>query len=246
MASTLRSFASLNARARPTIGDTKTSAANVDHMGWLKCNGRLLDKSDYVQLFNMIGYSFDPTLSGSLFRLPDPEGRVLGVVGQATVPDVSSNTWILGDISGEETHLLTLPEVPAHNHNYGVTPGANTTADGFTDASGYHDHGGVTGSAGYSRDQISRGSDGTGDFVSQSDNYHTHDISGDGLHRHRIASNGGDQRHNNIQPTIWIGNLFIYGGRPWVATPYARALQGSSPAPGSNNYPPQGPPLNIY
>ena len=240
MASTLRSFANTNARLKPTIGDTKTSAVNNDHMGWLLCDGRYLNTSDYAHLYSVIGTSFGSD-GPNTFRLPASQGRVPGFIGDA---DVGGNTWVLGDISGEETHLLTLDEIPAHNHNYaGGTPGVNTDVSGTT-SSYTHNHGGNTGLGGYTTSAVSL--DGGG--VDAADNGaagHQHSIAND-THSHQIASNGGDQRHNNIQPTIWIGNLFMYGGRPWVATPYARALNGANPVPGSNNYPPQGPPLNIY
>ena len=242
MSSGLRSFANTNARLKPTVGDTKTNALSTDHMGWLLCDGRPLSITDYAHLFSVIGYSFTPAPGGGpTFNLPYPQGRVPGFVGQAEVPDVSSNTWILGDISGEETHHLLLSEVPAHNHNFSTgSPGANTTANGFTDVSGNHNHGGNTGSAGFDTNTTGGGSSGA---VADNIGNHSHTISTDGAHSHRIASNGGDQRHNNIQPTIWIGNLFIYGGRPWVGTPYARAL--TFPAV-TNNYPPQGPTINLY
>jgi microcystin-dependent protein len=277
MASTLRSFANTNARLKPTIGDTKTSAVNDDHLGWLKCDGRTLNTSDYAHLFSVLGYSFGG--SGSSFNLPRGDGRVPGFIGQAEVPDVSSNTWILGDISGEETHDLLLSEVPAHNHNdISGSPGVTSTAPGVT-SSYTHNHGGLTGVSGEHNHTINdsghshayqnqsnthelavsatttdtadngnvnqtTGSSFTGISLNPA-GAHSHTIASD-THTHTIASNGGNQRHNNIQPTIWIGNLFIYGGRPWVATPYARALNGTNPVPGSNNYPPQGPPLNIY
>jgi len=242
MASTLRSFASLNARSRPTIGDTKTSAALVDHMGWLLCDGRELSTSDYVQLFNMIGYQFGG--SGSSFRLPDPQGRVLGIVGQA---DVSSNTWALGNISGEETHLLTLPEIPAHNHD--IDGSDNRIANGVTSGNGAHTH--SIGRRSNPDDGAYDPSDGhaaeNSAITSNRSFLNYFDISGASNHQHEILSNGGSQRHNNIQPTIWIGNLFIYGGRQWVAaTPQSRAIQGPNPLPNTNFYRPQGPPTILY
>jgi microcystin-dependent protein len=278
MASTLRSFANTNARLKPTIGDTKTSAVNDDHLGWLLCDGRVLNTSDYAHLFSVLSNSFGGD-GVTTFALPRANGRVPGFIGQAEVPDVSSNTWILGDISGEETHDLLLSEVPAHNHNdISGSPGVTSTAPGVTSAY-THNHGGFTGVSGEHNHGItdpshshsyvnqpnshevavSATTTGTADDVNvgqttgasstgitiNSAGAHSHTIASD-THTHTIASNGGNQRHNNIQPTIWIGNLFIYGGRPWVATPYARALNGANPVAGSNNYPPQGPPLNIY
>jgi len=272
MASTLRSFANTNARLKPTIGDTKTSAVNDDHLGLLLCDGRVLNTSDYAHLFSVLSNSFGGD-GVTTFALPRANGRVPGFIGQAEVPDVSSNTWILGDISGEETHDLLLSEVPAHNHNdVSGSPGVTSTAPGVT-SSYTHNHGGLTGVSGEhihtindpghlhsgTANQASTAVNGLSNNTGNGSNTgtnttgitinaagaHAHTISND-THTHTIASNGGDQRHNNIQPTIWIGNLFIYGGRPWVGTPYARALQGANPTPDSNNYPPQGPPINLY
>ena len=262
MASTLRSFANTNARLKPTIGDTKTSAVNDDHLGWLLCDGRVLNTSDYAHLFSVLSNSFGGD-GITTFALPAPQGRVPGFIGQATVPDVSSNTWILGDISGEETHALTIAELPAHNHDISggsldVSNGVVPTANGRTDVSGAHTH--TINDPGHNHSYVNNVNDqGVNTLTTQDSAADNADLGATtgtsttgitvisaGAHSHQIASNGQNQRHNNIQPTIWIGNLFIYGGRPWVATPYARALQGSSPAPGSNNYPPQGPPINIY
>jgi microcystin-dependent protein len=259
MASTLRSFANTNARLKPTIGDTKTSAVNNDHMGWLLCDGRVLNTSDYAHLFSVLGSSFGG--SGSNFYLPAPQGRVPGFVGQPEtggVLDPSCSYHLLGGISGEETHRLTVPEMPAHNHNFsGGSPGANTDVSGNTSVNGNHihtitdighSHNITTANAGSSEPtRVGQGGDTTTEGPAATISNTTGiTIDASGNHSHQIASNGGDQRHNNIQPTIWIGNLFIYGGRPWVATPYARDLIGADPVPGSNNYPPQGPPLNIY
>lgn len=44
--------------------------------GWLICDGTLLNKTDYPELFNAIGYSFGGEEGGSTFGLPDLRGRV--------------------------------------------------------------------------------------------------------------------------------------------------------------------------
>lgn len=44
-------------------------------LGWLKCNGELVSKLVYVDLFNAIGYSYGG--SGDFFRLPDLRGEFL-------------------------------------------------------------------------------------------------------------------------------------------------------------------------
>jgi len=276
MSSGHRSFASLDARARPTIGDTKTSAVKNDHMGWLKCDGRNLKISDYAQLFSVIKYSFGG--SGSFFKLPNPQGRVLGIEGHpqdqndraedggVNIDGPYATDHPLGDISGEEVHQLTLPEIPAHNHDYTGT--AARDVSGNTSVNGIHTHTsnapGLPGTYGLVKSSLGVVKDTTKTSITVGGtSYDLLDITSDepsltsavealfidpsGNHRHQIASNGGDQVHNNIQPTMWIGNLFIYGGRQWVAaTPQSRALQGPNPVPNSNYYRPQGPPQNLY
>lgn len=65
-----------------------------------------------------------------------------------------------------------------------------------------HNHGGNTGSAGY----------GTG-VASPAVSLSTMDVADNsGSHSHTIASEGGGQAHNNMQPTIFLGNVYIYSG----------------------------------
>jgi microcystin-dependent protein len=50
-------------------------------------------------------------------------------------------------------------------------------------------------------------------FTTSTESSHTHTIN-DPTHTHSISNTGGSQPHNNMQPTIFIGNLFIYKGLP--------------------------------
>jgi hypothetical protein len=63
-------------------------------------------------------------------------------------------------------------------------------------------------------------------------------------HRHQIASNGGSQPHNNMQPTLFLGNLFIYCGLP---TRNITGPDGLSPPSGyPSYYPPSTPGNRLY
>jgi microcystin-dependent protein len=218
------------ATERPTVGDLKMSMVSVDHIGWLKCDGRQVPIDAFRHLYYVVGRSFGTDVSDGYFRLPNPQGRVLGMVGQSA----GTSDWFMGDVSGSETHTLTIPEMPTHNHD--VT--GNTTDDfGRTDISGAHTHTLTR------RSNIDAGAYDTGDAQQDESSASTTDravlgtfsTSSAGAHHHLMAANGGDQPHNNIQPTIWIGSLFVYSGRLFRDAPS-----------GGNHFPPQGPNTNIY
>lgn len=258
MTSTLRVSSANTIRTKPTTGDTKTTFINVDHIGWLKCDGRALDTIQYNLLFQVIGYTFGG--SGNTFNLPDAQGRVIGNVG--TIVDTCNPSGVAfpaGTVTGEVTHKLTVAEMPAHNHNNAAgSIGANTTAAGTTSSythdhnvvtssythnhgsttSSYtHNHGGTTGDGGNAPESegvtsgintASVSGSGTHNHSISSDTHnhtitsdtHNHNITSD-THTHTIASNGGDACHNNMQPTLFYGNLFVYSGIPINGVPFA-------------------------
>ena len=227
MTSTLRVNAANTARTKPTTGDTKMSFVNTDHLGWLKCDGRAMDKTADNLLFQVIGYTFGG--SGNTFNLPNPAGRVMGTVGTVTDANTPAivRTYAKGDSVGELEHKLTVPEMPAHNHNkLTASPGANTTADGTTSIQAEHTHG-ITDlghshpvsyytplpatTASIAGHEVA---DNTTIITSTSPAFTNISIDLAGAHSHTISSNGGDQYHNNIQPTLFYGNTFIYCGVP--------------------------------
>ncbi len=235
MGSYFRDFYSPKATERPTVGDTKFSVVGQDHMGWLKCDGRGLSTSTYNFLFQVIGYSFGG--SGSTFNLPNAQGRVPGAVGQAQTDDVNpTNTWVLGDLSGTETHKLTIAEMPSHNH--GTDASNDISGNNLTGVAGLHTHSITDPGHSHSLPLSSAALTGVGpsDDVTQGSGYNTGstptgitiDLSGN--HQHSIATQGGDQVHNNIQPTIFMGNMFIFSGkvRP-SATNYYPFATGLTP-----------------
>jgi microcystin-dependent protein len=69
-----------------------------------------------------------------------------------------------------------------------------------------HDHGGVTGSAGLNISNTASVTAPTVVNVDVADNA--------GTHSHSIAPQGGNVAHNNMQPTLFIGNVFIFSGVP--------------------------------
>jgi hypothetical protein len=97
-------------------------AGTTAPQGWLMCDGNLVNRSDYPNLFNVIGTSFGYTVtSNSDFRVPDFRGRFLRGrdAGTGRDPDrggrFASNN---GGASGDAVGSLQGDELRSHSHNY--------------------------------------------------------------------------------------------------------------------------------
>jgi microcystin-dependent protein len=123
---------------------------------------------------------------------------------------------LLGQNIGEETHTLIINEMPAHKHGATAVSGNN---NGSGDTSSYtHDHGGTTGLGGYAATSTSVQVPISGTNVADDNGAgHNHSITAD-THTHTIANTGGGAAHNNMQPTLFIGNMFIYSGKAMAGT----------------------------
>lgn len=75
--------------------------------GWLLCDGSLVSRTTYASLFEIIGTTFGAGDGSTTFKLPDLRDKF--VVGAGT--SYSNN-----DTGGEATHVLTIDEIPSHNH----------------------------------------------------------------------------------------------------------------------------------
>ena len=104
----------------------QSAAINLPE-GWLDCNGAITLKTTYINLFNAIGYTYSTDFSGSdlSFNVPDLLGRI--GVGAGAGAGLTSRT--LGSKGGEESHILTTGEIPAHSHS--LTRRSNPDAGAF-------------------------------------------------------------------------------------------------------------------
>lgn len=77
---------------------------------WLLCYGQQVSRTDYPELFRVIGTRAGAGNGSSTFNVPDLRGKV--IYGQGA-SDFSQNT---GATVGETHHQLTINELPAHGH----------------------------------------------------------------------------------------------------------------------------------
>lgn len=187
---------------RPSYtGDLKYSVLIDDHHGWLKCDGRALSRTLYSKLWDAIGTTFGSGDGSTTFNLPDCRGRVLGGVGQGA----GLTNRVIGSSVGAETHTLTVGEIPSHSHT------------GTTDSAGTHSH--TSNAVGGTIGLITANGSNTAIDVDSSPvepNIYAAPaaltINSDGAHTHSFTSGsiGGSGAHNNMQPTIFASNIFIF------------------------------------
>jgi len=95
------------------IGEVVTFAGPTNpNVNWLPCDGASVLRTDYPDLFTVIGTTYG-SVDGTHFNVPDLRGRVIPGVGSG--PGLS--TYALGQVGGEETHVLTVGELASHNHS---------------------------------------------------------------------------------------------------------------------------------
>lgn len=85
---------------------------------WVIADGsEVLREGKYAQLFAVMGTTFGAGNGSTTFNLPDFRRRVaVGAGGTGTI--VLGNA--VGNKGGEESHSLTVAEMPAHSHNFGA------------------------------------------------------------------------------------------------------------------------------
>ena len=107
----------------PFIGMLMLVGFNFAPRGWALCNGQILSIAKNTALFSLLGTQYGGN-GQTTFALPDLRGRV--PIHQGQGPGLSAYT--IGQTAGQETHTLTITEMPMHNHLLSSTNAAATTS----------------------------------------------------------------------------------------------------------------------
>jgi microcystin-dependent protein len=86
-------------------------AGNFAPRSWALCDGQLLAISQNDALFSLLGTTYGGD-GRTTFALPDLRGRVPIHVGAS----VGGTNHALGQKAGEETHTVSVNEMPTHTH----------------------------------------------------------------------------------------------------------------------------------
>lgn len=90
------------------VGTIAMFGAEKDPEGWVRCDGRILDRNAYPKLFAAIGTTNGFT-SPTNFKVPEIRGR--GVIG--------TGDFAIGTRGGQASVTLRISQLPAHTHSIG-------------------------------------------------------------------------------------------------------------------------------
>lgn len=151
--------------SEPFLAEVRMVGFNFAPRGWAFCDGQILPINQNQSLYSLLGTTYGGDGRTS-FALPDLRGRTPMHVN-ASHPE--------GQKSGEETHTLSVNEIPQHTH------GAQAT------------------------NNPSAGDDPTGKVLGQGPTniYAPHATSAP-MGGNMIANAGGSQAHENMQPYLAV------------------------------------------
>ena len=170
------------------IGEIRLFAGNFAPRSWAFCAGQLLSISANTALFSILGCTYGGDCRTS-FALPDLRGRVpIGPGAGPGLPDYRE-----GQKTGSTTVTLTVSQIPAHNHAMNANSGVgtlNSPQNAFPAAGTL---------AGNPPNQVPINTQ----YAATSNTT---------LNANASSHTGGNQSHNNMQPTLAINYVICQFG----------------------------------
>lgn len=151
---------------------------------WMLCNGAAVSRTDYAELFTVLGTAYGVGNGSTTFNLPDMRNRSPYGVGASLVT-------VLGATYGQSSVALTIGMLPSHDHDYADPGHTHPPLSPYLGFTGNRSGGVSAGVAGASLN-----------------NFATTGSSPTGITFH---AQGLNQAHPNIHPVLGV-NFIIYAG----------------------------------
>ena len=171
----------------PAIGQIFMFGGNFAPRGYAYCDGQLLSINQNQALFSILGTTYGGD-GRTTFALPDLRGRT--PVGQGHGPGLANRP--LGQRSGTEYNNLTANQLPAHTHSADITP---LTFTPFVTVSSEQGEEGSPAGNFLASDQVTMYAD------SPTSGAHLNGVVAGLSGTLTVASQGGSQSFNNMQPS---------------------------------------------
>jgi microcystin-dependent protein len=151
--------------AEPFLAEIRLMSFIYAPQGWALCNGQLLPINQNQALFSLLGTTFggDGRVN---FALPDLRSRVPVHVGDGHT---------LGERAGEQSHTLTISELPTHSHPVN----ASTSATGGSATP-------------------------NGNYLGGGNNVYRSGSPTTSIDPTAVTNTGGNQPHQNMQPFLTL------------------------------------------
>lgn len=188
----------------PAPGMVFDYAGNTVPSGYLLCDGSAVSRTTYSALFSAIGTTWGAGDGSTTFNVPDLRRRAtIGAGGTS----VSGPAATLGSVGGEEAHVLTTPELPAHNHTITITETPHSHANTLSDLGHSHAFGAASNiqNGGTSPSAFNAGT--TGSTQSATTGITISNATATTGITANSANTGGGTAHNNMQPSAVVNKI---------------------------------------
>lgn len=105
--------------AEPFLAEIRIFSFGFNPKGWALCNGQLLPINQNQALFSLCGTTYGGN-GQTNFALPDLRGNVPIHMGAG---------FTLGQKGGQQSHTLTMSEMPQHTHFVNVQPASGNAVN---------------------------------------------------------------------------------------------------------------------